>query len=72
MIGAMVAPAPMHHREGPYRSPGRAVASDEARAGGWMVFAIDALVVLGIASAVMMVPRWPALIDGAARGFLGF
>jgi hypothetical protein len=58
--------------EGPYRSPGRALADCSARPSGWVVFLIDACVVLAIAGAVVMVPRWPALVDVAARRFLGF
>ena len=60
------------HPKGPYRSPGRALAGCPACPAGWVVFLIDACVVLAIAGAVVMVPRWPALVDVAARRFLGF
>jgi len=72
MIGLMMHRALTSRPEGPYRSPGRALASCAAGPAGWVVFLIDACVVLAIAGAVVMVPRWPALVDVAARRFLGF
>jgi hypothetical protein len=57
---------------GPYRSPGRACHSGACSAPGWAVFVIDGSLVLVIAVIVMTIGRWPALVDVAARGFLGF
>lgn len=73
MIGpAMVRPDPTRPLEGPYRSPGRAPAAGRGARPGWAVFVIDGCMVLLIAVTVVTVGRWSALVDVAARRFLGF
>ncbi len=60
------------HQEGPYRSPGQktvAVGSTMPVRGALVA---DACLVLVIALTVVTVGRWGALIDVAARRFMGF
>jgi hypothetical protein len=56
----------------PYRASAHAPRCAPAAAPGWLVFCIDGCLVLFVAFTVATVGRWPALVDVAARGFLGF
>jgi fatty acid desaturase len=58
--------------QSPYRAPAREPRLAPPVAPGWVVFCIDGALVLFIAFTVATVGRWPAMVDVAARRFLGF